>query len=295
MTVLEVIQSATSWLEKNGVENPRLNAEHLLAHALGKRRLDLYLEFDRPLSDDERAPLRKSIRERATGTPLQYLLGEWDFFGRSFHCDPRALIPRPETEQLIELSLPHLSSLYEDLKNNPSSAEPPALKIADVGTGSGVIAITLAEELAEHKIPTEIHATDLSEDALALAKKNADRHPGSRQIRFSKTSLLPDQPETFHAILANLPYIPSEELSQLQRELSHEPRQALDGGTDGLDYIRPLIEQAATRLTPNAFLALEFSSGQEKTIEEICKKSGLATTLFEKDHQDFVRFLIAKK
>ncbi|MFV0338644.1 MAG: peptide chain release factor N(5)-glutamine methyltransferase [Chthoniobacterales bacterium] len=297
MTVLEVIQSATTYLEKHGVPKPRLNAEHLLAQALGKRRLDLYLEFDRPLSDAERAPLRKSVRERSEGKPLQYLLGEWDFFGRTFHCDARALIPRPETEQLIELTLPHLSNIYQDLKKSKSStdAQPQPLRIADIGTGSGVIAITLAEELAEKQIPAQITATDLSEEALSLAKENARLHPNSEKIQFIKTSLFPDQPTSFHAILANLPYIPTAELAHLQRELDYEPRQALDGGADGLDFIRPLIEIAAPRLEPNALLALEFSTGQENEIETLCKKSGLAVTHFEKDHQALTRFAIIRK
>jgi len=278
MTVLEVIQSATAYLSRHGVEQPRLNAEHLLAAALGKKRLELYLEFDRPLSDQERAPLRDTVKRRSEGTPLQYLLGEWDFYGRVFRVDPRALIPRPETEQLVELVLAQLP------KDGP-------LRLADVGTGSGVIGITLALERPDAKIT----ATDLSADALGLAADNAAAHGVADRIQYFQQDLLKGDSGPFEGLIANLPYIPSAEIAGLAREVQKEPTGALDGGTDGLDLIRRLIQLAPTLLTDGGWLALEFATGQEDEISRLFKEVGLAGIRVEKDYQGLARFALATK
>lgn len=274
MTVLEVIQSATGYLQKNGVEDARLNAEHLLAHALGrKKRLDLYLEFDRPLSDAERAPLRDLVRSRSQGVPLQHLLGTAEFHGRVFKSDARALIPRPETEQLVELAAGRIRD--------------PRARILDVGTGSGVIAITLALDHPK----ASVTATDVSADALALASENAAAL--SATVEFLEADLLPPGDARFGLIIANLPYIPSAEIPALSREVQRDPLSALDGGPDGLDLVRRLIADAPARLEENAVMLLEIGHNQAASVAELFGARGYREIATHRDYSGIERFVSA--
>lgn len=277
MTVLETLTAASGYLGKHGVESPRLNAEHLLAHVLGKKRLDLYLEFDRPLSDVERAPLRELIRNRATGKPLQHLLGTAEFFGRSFLCDARALIPRPETEQLVELVQTKFQS--------------PKPQILDVGTGSGVIALTLA---LEHPQAT-VTAIDISPAALALATENAARHDLTDRVTLLQGDLLPEETDPFDFIVANLPYIPSDDMASLQKEVQFDPANALDGGPDGLDLVRKLIVSAPAHLTPSGQIALEIGHDQASRVAELFEQNGYTEVSVHADLQKVDRFVTARR
>lgn len=273
MTVLQVLRGATDYLEKHGVESARLNAEHLLAHVLGIKRLELYLQFDRPLGEKERAPLRDLVRDRGAGKPLQHLLGTACFFGRDFLCDGRALIPRPETEQLVE----------EIIARLPAEAS----KVADVGTGSGVIAITMALE----KPSLEVAATDIRPEALALARENAGRL--AAKVEFFEADLLPAECGPFDAIAANLPYIPADEIPGLSREVQNDPASALDGGPDGTAIIARLAAIAGRHLVPGGFLALEIGEGQAAALEGVLAGHNFRDIARLNDYQGKERFLIA--
>lgn len=274
-SVLEVLQATTEYFTRHGVESPRLNAEHLVAHALGKRRLDLYLEFDRPLSEAELAPLRETVRKRATGIPLQHLMGTAEFHGRVFTCDGRGLIPRPETEQLVELIL------RESLPEKP--------RILDVGTGSGVIALTLAAELPE----AEVTAVDLSPDALALAAENAARLGLSEKVRFLQSDLLAGVEGAFDVIVANLPYIATGEITTLSREVKHDPVLALEGGIVGSEIIERLIVQARGHLNGGGRLALEIGHDQSAQLAAELERQNYRDIRPEVDYQGARRFLLA--
>lgn len=273
MTVLEVLNSATAYLAKHGVDSPRLNAELLLAHCLKKKRLDLYLEFDRDLSDAERAPLRELVRDRGQRRPLQHLLGTTEFYGREFLSDPRALIPRPETEQLIDLILTHAKNARSAL---------------DVGTGSGIIAITLALELPAAKVT----AVDISSEALALASSNAERLGAS--ILFEETDLFPT-PDKFDLIAANLPYIPSGEIPSLQAEVQHDPRLALDGGGSGLEIIHRLIVSLPQYLESGGWVILEVGQHQASQVKSLFDSTNFTEIASHLDYQGVERFVSARK
>ncbi len=277
MTVLEVLNAATSYLQKQGVESPRLNAEHLLAHALGMpKRMDLYLAFDRPLGENERAPLRELVKRRSEGVPLQHLLGTVEFLGYEFLCDSRGLIPRPETEELVELVL---------------KMAPDAKSLIDVGTGSGVIALTLALKKPEARIA----ACDLSPQALALAAENRARHGLESRVELILSDLITLVHGTFDAIVANLPYIPASEIPGLAREVLHDPVSALDGGEDGLRLIERLLDQLPTHLTPSGLVALEIGHDQSEKVITFLKDRGFQEVLAHTDHQGRKRFVTARK
>lgn len=281
-TVLEILTTTAAFFADRGVESPRLNIEHLLAHILGKRRMDLYMEFDRPVSDRELDPLRDLVKRRARGEPLQHLLGTVEFHRREFKTDRRALIPRPETERFCELVLEPF----------PKEAQDPPPAFLDVGTGSGIIALTLAGERPDARVA----AVDVSPDALALARENAEKLGLAARVEFAASDLLTDAPAgPWDLIAANLPYIPAGEIAGLAREVRHDPALALDGGPEGLTVIERLIATALPALKPGGRLALEIGHGQAAQVINLLLEEDYADIRAEKDYQGVERYVFAAK
>ena len=268
-TLRAVLEAGTAHLQKRGIDHPRLACECLASRLLHCKRLDLYLQFDRELSDKQRDAMRRGILRAAAGEPVQYICGEWDFMGHTFRVDRRALIPRPETEILVEHVLA-CAALWE---------APPV--ILDVGTGSGCIAISLA--LAR---PNAVYlAFDISEEALSLARENADRLHVSDRVVFA-TGDLSDlvEPGTLDALVGNLPYIRADDYARLDPVVrEHEPRTALDGGPDGLAIIRETIQDAACMLKPEGRLFLEIGADQAGAVSGLCREAGFGNVNVSQD------------
>jgi release factor glutamine methyltransferase len=276
MTLLEVLQATTAYFKKRHIENPRLNAEHLLAHVLGRKRIELYLEFERELTETDLMPLRDLVKRRGEGEPLQHLLGTAEFCGLTFLCDKRAMVPRPETEQLVEL--------VQSAIRNPQST------VLDVGTGSGVIALSVAAKFPEAKIL----AVDISDEALALARKNAIRLNLSERVQFLKNHLLENIDGDFDLIVANLPYISTQDRHTLSAEVLHDPEIALFAGKRGDELVRELIAQAPSRLRPDGILALEIGLGQSEVLLSALAEKNYRDICSKNDYNGVTRFLFAR-
>jgi release factor glutamine methyltransferase len=258
-----VIAAGADYLGKAGVEEPDLVVEHLLSRLLDCGRLDLRTRLDQPLDERRTEAMRRALRRAAAGEPVQYILGLWPFRDHTFRVDRRALIPRPETEVLVQVVL-DCAALWAEA----------APTIADVGTGTGCIAISLA--LA--RPGAAFVALDVSEDALSLARENANALGVSGRIAFAAGEL-PDvvEPESLSAVVSNPPYIASAEVDRLPRHIrEHEPRQALDGGTDGLDVLRAVATDAAMALRAGGFLFLEMGADQAAAVRGILSDNGFA-------------------
>ncbi|MBU2549056.1 MAG: peptide chain release factor N(5)-glutamine methyltransferase [Proteobacteria bacterium] len=246
-TVLRLIRWTTGFFESRGVDTPRLDAEVLLADLLGLDRVRLYMNFDRPLNADELAAFRARVRRRAAREPVAYITGRKEFYSLTFRVGPEVLVPRPETELLVE------ETVRLARKRWPAG-EP--LRILDLGTGCGAVAAALASELDQARI----FAIDISAPALALARLNAEALGLADRIRFFEgdlTSPLEGQGPGFHLAAANLPYVPRPALDDLAPEVRREPRLALDGGPEGLDLIRRAATRVRPLLEPRGALLLE--------------------------------------
>jgi release factor glutamine methyltransferase len=275
-TVLETIDGGTRYLEKRGIEDARRNMQMLVAGQLGCTRMDLYLQFDRPLDELELTPLRDALKKRGEGIPLQHLLGTVWFHNREFKTDARALIPRPETEELAECILSW------DLQKNQ--------QVLDMGCGSGVLGLTLAAVRPEW----DVILVDVSPDALALARENATRLEISN-VSFLESDLFSAIDGSFDGIVANLPYVPESERATMAREVLHDPALALFSGADGLDLIRRFVPEAFQHLKPGGWLAMEIGHDQASQVAGFLQASGFADIQVKTDLSGIARFPFARR
>lgn len=281
LTVLEAVKLSADYLQKKGIESPRLNAELLLAHLLNCKRLDLYLLFDRPLKENEIILYRELLKKRGSFVPLQYIIGNVEFYGLEFSVDSSVLIPRPETELLVD-------TIIEENKNT-------TLKILDIGTGSGIIAIALAKSLEQ----PELFAIDISEAALANAKKNAIKNDVTDRIKFLQLDVRSDLSlikESFDIIVSNPPYISKDEFPKLQTELRvFEPAIALTDYADGLSFFKIISEKAIRLLKNNGKLYFEIGKDQSDSVKKILQENGFANIQIKKDYQEIDRVISGEK
>jgi len=261
-TILRLIDWTKGYLDKKGIATARLDGELLLAHILGTDRTHLYMNFDQPLTEKEMADFKALLQRRAKHEPLQYITGEQEFWSMSFRVSPSVLIPRPETELLVEEGA---DALGRDFPGEH-------LKILDIGTGSGALAAALASELKE----AVVTGVDISKDAIGIAQKNMEKNGLSDVVTIIEGDLFgPVAGARFHLIVSNPPYIPKSELAALQPEVKDfEPLSALDGGEDGLDYYRQIIPAAPEFLVPGGWLMFEHGAGQSADIVGLFEKTG---------------------
>jgi len=248
------------------VAGPRLDAQVLLAHRMGLSRLQLYLRFEQPLTAAEQDDLRELLRRRAAGEPVAYLVGAKEFYSLPFRVDERVLIPRPDSETLIDAA-----------REVFCSAAPAA--IADVGTGSGCLLCALAKEFPSCRGV----GIDCDPGALQVAEANVGELGLIERLRLARGDLLAGEAGPFDLIVANLPYIPAGEIERLPQEVRREPRLALDGGPDGLDLIRRVIPQAMERLSARGWLLLEMGQGQAEAVRERLAAAGFEDVRVWKD------------
>ena len=277
-TIREVLNWTRGYFKDAGITQPRLEAEILLAHALDVERLHLYLSPDKPLTTDERTRYRAVVQERKSGVPLQHVVGEVSFFGLRFKVRRDALIPRPETEELLERAL-KMASRDRDIR------------CIDLGTGTGVIAVCLARYLPR----AEVSAVDISPEALQLAEENARSNGVEERITFIQSDWFDGVTGRFDLVVSNPPYVDTEELERLSPEVRlHEPRVALDGGAAGLERIEALIGGLRERLLPGGGILLEVGHAQAEQVSRWLTAAGLSEIAVETDVAGVERFVVAR-
>lgn len=281
ITVLEAIRLSTEYLDKKKIDSPRINAELLLAHIIGCKRLDLYLAFDRPLTEPELNIYRGLIKRRASYEPLQYIIGTVEFYGLVFKVTPSVLIPRPETELLVENIIKELSDKEQ-------------LNILEIGCGSGNITISLAYHLKQAQIIT----TDISDAALNLAKENSQKLGVAERISFIRHNILTDDLlrfSMFDLVVSNPPYVSLQSYSSLQKEImDFEPRLAVTDESDGLTFYRIISEKVSGNIKKGGKLFFEISHGQCDDVKSIMTKNNFSKIEVIKDYQNIERIVFGE-
>jgi release factor glutamine methyltransferase len=279
LSVLEIIQKTTDFFATKGVESPRLNAEILIGHALGLKRMQLYLQFERMLTEAELDKVRPLVRRRGQREPLAYVVGGTDFHGLRLKTDRRALVPRPETEGLVELVV--------------QTCVPPPARILDLGTGSGCIALTLVQAFPE----AQVMAVDASEEALALARENAAATGLADRLQLVRSDWYAALPpgDKFDVIVANPPYLTATETAETQPEVhTFEPAMALTAAEEGLASLRAIVAGASTHLAPGGLLALETGIAHHVRLLELLKAAGLRESTSHRDLAGRDRYVLAR-
>ncbi len=278
-TIVKILKWSEQYFAKHGIETPRLDAEVLLSHVLGVKRIHLYVHFDQPLDPAELSAYRAAVKRRAAREPVAYIVGEKEFMGLSFLITPAVLVPQPDTETLV-------GAVMDRLAGNPGE------RVADIGTGSGAIALSLLNFLPE----LSAAAVDISPEALLVAKNNADELGLGDRVEFLEGDLCaPLRGQTFDAIVSNPPYIPRGDFDKLPPEVLAEPRLALDGGGDGLDYYRQLVLEALPLVKPGGFLAVEVGRGQAPAVQTLAKGAGWGSLETVKDLAGIQRVVVMRR
>jgi release factor glutamine methyltransferase len=286
-TILKLLEWTATYFKEKNVAEPRSSAEVLLAHVLSQDRLFLYLNYDRPMEPQELSIFRNYIKRRVTGEPNQYITGVQEFWSLSFRVNPEVLIPRPETEVLVEAVLD-----FAQKKEHAATG----LSIVDIGTGSGAVAVALANELPNARVV----AVDSSMQALQLARENARSHQVEQQLNFVCGDILGGisrAVETFDVVVSNPPYVSQTDFQQLPREIrDHEPYRALAGGPEGLQVIGRIIAQAPAVLRQKGCLFLEIGAGQADNVGDLVSKANsYGSFRILKDYSEMDRVLVAEK
>lgn len=285
--IKDLLRVSTDYLKERGLEDPKLSAEVLLAHQLKVDRIRLYLDFEKPLTQDEIAGYRSLVRRRADREPLQYITGCQEFWSADFLVRPGVLIPRPESELLVEQAL-------EIIRDGAFSGES-APRILDLGTGSGALIISLGLEIRK----ASLWASDISDEALAITRENARRHGLEERIEFMQGDLFEPARKSglsFDIVLSNPPYITSEGMVSLMPEVRHEPRVALDGGQNGTDCIEKIIRHGADFLRPNGWLLVEMDPEQVNYALNLIHETGrYANPKAVRDYARRYRVVVVKR
>ncbi|MHC1759745.1 MAG: peptide chain release factor N(5)-glutamine methyltransferase [Negativicutes bacterium] len=277
-TIGTLLQWTKQYFRDKGVENPRLDADVLLSSLLGKDRIYLYVHFDQPMESEELAAFREMVRRRAARAPVAYITGHREFMGMDFQVSPAVLIPRPDTEILVEAAIQRLQDMPDGC-------------ILDVGTGSGAVLVGTLARLAGCRGV----GVDISKQALGVAEANAARLLGSGRTSFLQADLFPPEPVLFDAIVSNPPYITSGEMAGLAPEVLQEPALALHGGEDGLDFYRRLIDGGRRYLKPAGFMAVEVGANQARTVSHMAEQAGWKTENIIPDYAGIERVVVVRR